>query len=274
MEGWIKSHRKFIEWEWFTTANMFHLFHYLLFKANWENKQWRGIVVKRGQLVTGRNTISKDTGISAQCVRTCIKRLKSTNEITIKSTKAYSIITICNYDLYQPSIEEINQDINQQTNQQLTINQPTTNHNEEYKNDKNDKKERKEEGDLKDIREKSEIFVDKIIDLYLEEDKDYKIVDIEQERKGAKKLIKLFRDKYPDATEEEVINGLQPFFKLCVNIDDDWLRNNMGLPLMATNKFNTIIKILKNGKSGRKQSEATPAQITGIVSRKIPFNAG
>ena len=120
---------------------MFHLFHYLLYKANWEDRKWNGIIIKRSQLITGRNTISRDTGISAQSVRTCLERLKSTNEITIKPTNKYSIITIINYDYYQPLEDNINQHINQQTNKQSTSNQPTTNHNEEYKNIKNKNKE-------------------------------------------------------------------------------------------------------------------------------------
>ena len=55
--------------------------------------------------------------------RKILCRLKSTSEITIRSTNKYSIITICNYDYYQNfSIED-----NQQTNQQIPNEQPATN---------------------------------------------------------------------------------------------------------------------------------------------------
>ena len=140
MEGWIKLHRKFLTWEWFDKSEMVHLFLYLLLKANHENNIWQGVEIKRGQLITGRKILSKDTGISEQSIRTCMNRLKLTNELTIKTTNKYTIITICNYDSYQTVNNNNNQQINQQsTNNQPTINQQsTTNKNE--KNEKNEKK--------------------------------------------------------------------------------------------------------------------------------------
>lgn len=127
MSGWIKLHRKLKEWEWYNDSQMVHLFIHLLFGANYEAKQWKGVTVNRGQIITGRKQLSKETGISEQSIRTCMERLKSTNELTIKSTNRYSIITICNYDSYQLSEDDSNQPTNQPnpnkqpaTNQQLT----------------------------------------------------------------------------------------------------------------------------------------------------------
>jgi len=119
MEGWISLHRKFLEWEWFTDDKMVKLFIYLLLKANRKDGFWKGIKVKRGELLTGILKLSSDTGITKQSLRTCLKRLKLTKEIYIKSTNKYSIITICNYDSYQKN--------NTTTNKQLTSNQQTTN---------------------------------------------------------------------------------------------------------------------------------------------------
>ena len=139
-EGWIKLHRKFMTWEWYADDHMVRLFVHLLLEANHKPQRWRGILIERGQLVTGRFKLSENTGISEQSIRTCLNRLKSTSEITIKSTSKYSIITICNYNKYNLATTEINQQINQQSNQQLTSNQPATNHKQELKNDKNEKK--------------------------------------------------------------------------------------------------------------------------------------
>lgn len=126
MDGWVKLYRKIIEWEWFKTPNMVHLFLYLLCKANHSEGKWQGEMIKKGQLITSRKTIRKETGISEQSIRTCINKLKSTNEITIKSTNKYSIITINNYESYQNINESTNQQSNQPTNQQLTSKQPQT----------------------------------------------------------------------------------------------------------------------------------------------------
>lgn len=125
--GWVADHRKVKYWEWYKTPHMYHLFSHLIREANICDAKWRGIEIKRGQLVTGRKKLSEDTGISEQSIRTCLNRLKSTNEITIKPTSKYSIITICNYDSYQLGSGETNQQTNQQTNHQLTNNQPHNN---------------------------------------------------------------------------------------------------------------------------------------------------
>jgi len=147
MIGWIKVHRKLWEWEWYKDSQMVHLFIHCLLKANHEPNYWKGIKVETGQFVTGRKVLSFETGISEQSLRTCLKRLKSTNNLTIKSTSKYSIVTICNYSTYQTTIKEINQQINQQTDIQLTSNQPAINQqlttNKKDKNLKNEKNEKK-----------------------------------------------------------------------------------------------------------------------------------
>lgn len=131
-EGWIKIYRKFSDWEWFNISEMVHLFIYLLINANHQDGEWRGIVVKRGQILTGLNSLNNDTKISIQTLRTCLKRLEKTNEINIQVTNKYSIITICKYNDYQ----EENKTTNKQPNKQLTFNQHSTNNKQEYKEEK------------------------------------------------------------------------------------------------------------------------------------------
>ena len=136
MSGWIKLHRKTLEWEWWDDHNTSRLFFTLLMMANHGETKWRGIELKSGQLVTGRDQLSQKSGLSPQSVRTSLNKLKSTNEITIKSTNKFSIISITNWGLHQHD--------NQQSNQQLTNNQPATNQqlttSKNVKNEKNGKK--------------------------------------------------------------------------------------------------------------------------------------
>lgn len=72
-------------------------------------------------------SVAADTNLTPQTIRTCLNRLKSTNEITSKSTNKFTIITICNYDSYQAQNFSANKQINKQTNKQLTNKQQTTN---------------------------------------------------------------------------------------------------------------------------------------------------
>ena len=129
MSGWIKIHRKILDWEWYNDSNTFRLFMHLILKANHKSKKYRGVNIDVGCIMTGRELLSNETGLSVQQVRTCLERLKSTNEITIKSTKQGTIIQVLNYQKYQVSTNEIT--ANQpQNNQQVTINKNVKNEKE------------------------------------------------------------------------------------------------------------------------------------------------
>ena len=135
MSGWIKIHRKFLDWEWFNKSEAVHLFMYMLLKANHKDAKWQGNDVKRGQFISSLGNISNATGISVQSIRTILKKLEKTNEIELKSTNQYTIVTICKYESYQDEKETINKPI---TSNQQTINKRlTTNKNE--KKEKNEK---------------------------------------------------------------------------------------------------------------------------------------
>jgi len=153
MEGWIKIHRRFQQWEWYTNSEMVHLFIHLLITATHKDGKWKGHEIKRGQTVAGISSLHKKTGISVQTIRTCINRLKSTGEITVKSTNKFSIITICNYEDYQGMDNATNTQINTQTNKQLTNNQQTTNYIQEGKevNKKAEEAKNKKEQILKNL---------------------------------------------------------------------------------------------------------------------------
>lgn len=125
VESWIKLHRKFKQWEWYSDSKMVHLFLHLLLSANHEDGKWRGVSVQRGQLIAGLNSLSADTGISIQTLRTCLRRLEETGEINRQSSNQFSIITVCNYEQYQTKEE----DGNKQSNKRVTSDQQAINNN-------------------------------------------------------------------------------------------------------------------------------------------------
>lgn len=136
MEGWIKLYRQFINWEWYQDSKTKSLFIHLLLLANHEENKWQGNTIKRGQLITSLSHLAKDTGMTVQNVRTSLKKLKSTQEITYTSTSKYTLVSIVNYDKFQS--EDIK--LTNNSTQSLTINQQTTNKQlTTNKNDKNDK---------------------------------------------------------------------------------------------------------------------------------------
>ena len=131
MSGWIKLHRRLLEWEWYTDSKTVHLFIHLLLKCNREARKWRGITVEKGQLITSRDTLSFETGISVRSIRTILERLKTTSELTIKTTSRFTIITICKWDTYQPCLLQIDQQNDQPSDQQTTSKRPANDHKQE-----------------------------------------------------------------------------------------------------------------------------------------------
>lgn len=131
MSGWIKLHRSLLDWEWYSDNNVFRVFTHILLKANFEDRNWQGQVIKRGAFITSFQNLSKETKLSVQEVRTALTKLKSTQEITSQATNGYTLITIIKYSDYQDDDSDSNtpnnmQDNNPTTNEQQTNNKRTT----------------------------------------------------------------------------------------------------------------------------------------------------
>ena len=124
--GFIVLHRKILDWEWYADTNTFRLFVHLLLSAYFEDKSFRGIEIKRGQIVTSLSSLAKKTQLTIQQTRTALEHLQSTGEITNESTSQYRIITIVNYDKYQ--------DRNKRSNKQITNDQQTDQQTEQQHN--------------------------------------------------------------------------------------------------------------------------------------------
>lgn len=169
MEGWIKFFRQFTKWEWYKDTNVKSLFIHLLLSANHKDKNWKGVLIKKGQLITSINSLSEETGLSVQNIRTALNKLKSTNEITIETTSKYTLITIEKYAFYQSISDDSNTEDNKEINKQLTNEQQTTN--KQLTTNKNEKNIKNDKNDKKNIskKERKETF-DKLIENYTTND--------------------------------------------------------------------------------------------------------
>ena len=123
MNGYIKIHRKIVEWEWYSNTNVTRVFLHLLATCNYLPSKYRGKTIEAGQRFFGREKLATEVGLTVQQLRTALDKLKSTNEITINN----GLITIVNWECYQcDSNQEItskltthenNQQINHKNNQ-------------------------------------------------------------------------------------------------------------------------------------------------------------
>ena len=79
LNGYIKLHRKLVDWEWYTDVNVKVVFLHLLLTANFKKNVYQGIEVLPGQTIVGTNALAVNTGLSRQQVRTALNKLVLTN---------------------------------------------------------------------------------------------------------------------------------------------------------------------------------------------------
>jgi len=130
------------------------VFLHLLIIAAFKDGEFLGHQIKPGQAIIGYSKLASELGFTVQQVRTALKKLESTGEITRNSTNKFTVITVENWEDYQLDSYDNNKRITneqqtsniQTTNEQQTNNKPLTTSEEckEYKNVKNVKKDKRE----------------------------------------------------------------------------------------------------------------------------------
>ena len=133
LNGFIKTHRKIMEWEWYKNQNVKDVFLHLCLKANFKENNFEGVQVRPGQLITSQPHLAEELGLSRQEVRTALKKLEKTGEITIEATNKFSLITIANWGKYQTQDFELT---NNTTSEQPTANQQPTSEQPQLNNEK------------------------------------------------------------------------------------------------------------------------------------------
>ena len=159
MEGWIKLHRKLIDSKVFANPNILKIWIFFLVKANFKKvfvpvscgTGITTVTLEKGQFLFGRNKAEKKLKINRNTIYKNMKKMEKDGLISIKSNNHYSIVTICNYEQYQPSDDEQVTAKEQQRNSKVTAKEQQSNSNvTQEKNDKNDnnEKEGEEEGKI------------------------------------------------------------------------------------------------------------------------------
>lgn len=139
MGNFIKIDRKILQWEWYKNEHTKNVFFHCLLKAYWKDKKIEGKIIPRGSFVSSIGKIAEELDLTPMEVRTALKHLKLTNEVTSKGTNKNTLFTVTNYDLYQTKEQTEQQTDNEQTTiKEQTINNPLTT-NEESKEDNKDK---------------------------------------------------------------------------------------------------------------------------------------
>ena len=73
--GFVAIPRGLTDWEWYSEPNTARLFIHLLLTANWQEKQWQGITIHPGELVTSQSQLAKQLNLTVMQVRTALPLL-------------------------------------------------------------------------------------------------------------------------------------------------------------------------------------------------------
>lgn len=138
MEGWIKLHRQLLENPVvMKDAEHLAIWIYLLLHASHSEREvlfgGKKIIIKEGQLITGRKIISQELGINESKTYRVLNELKSEHQIEQQTSNRNSLITVLNWNLYQNT----EQQIEQQVNNKRTTSEQQVNTNKNVKNDNN-----------------------------------------------------------------------------------------------------------------------------------------
>lgn len=99
--GYVKLYRTTLDWEWFKDTATTHVWLYILMRVNWEPSKYKGVRIRRGEMLESLATMADKSGLSIQQIRTALNHLKSTGEITTKATRYGTVISVVKYSIYQ-----------------------------------------------------------------------------------------------------------------------------------------------------------------------------
>ncbi len=156
MEGWVKTHRKIIDWKYFKNSEIFHLFSTLIILANHKDGFTQdGTLIKRGQLMTSYRSLSEKTGLSESKIFRITEKLKIEKQIEKLGTSKNTIITIVNYEMFQSDETQSESRMKHGRNTDETRMKTNKNANnaKNEKNEKNYNTSAKSEPSTSDVRE-------------------------------------------------------------------------------------------------------------------------
>lgn len=129
-QGWVCLWRKIKEKGWYKNSKYVHLWVHLLSEVNHEDAEflWNGktIVVKKGQMITGRQALSRGTGINEKTIDRILKLFENEHQIKQQTTNKFRLITILNWKRYQEKEQQSEQHV---SNRRATDEQQTSTNN-------------------------------------------------------------------------------------------------------------------------------------------------
>lgn len=105
-QGLVFLHRKMRDLPFYKTdSEAVHLWVHLIMEVNSSpgkvTTEFGEYPVARGQVITGRHTLAKDTGIAPDRVKYLINKFVKMGMVTTETNKKFTVLTVTKYDDYQ-----------------------------------------------------------------------------------------------------------------------------------------------------------------------------
>ena len=104
-KGFALLHRKIMDVPFYKDAEAAHLWVHLLLRANHEqtlvSTDVGDVICERGEFITGRNTLAMETGLTADRVKSLLRKFQNLGMITTKSNNRFTVLKVVKYDEYQ-----------------------------------------------------------------------------------------------------------------------------------------------------------------------------
>jgi hypothetical protein len=101
MSGWVKLHRSFLEFDWYDDPNVVRVLLHLILTCNYEAKQWRGIDIQAGQIVTSYDKLAEALSLSPKQIRLALDKLEKGREIERNRAGKGQLVTLVKWAKFQ-----------------------------------------------------------------------------------------------------------------------------------------------------------------------------
>lgn len=96
--GFVKFPREIVNRSWFGDGATLTVYVFLLCGAAFKDIEREGYIIHKGQYVTSNRQLAEKCQLGVQQVKTALKHLKATHDITVEPSTKFSVITV-NFDV-------------------------------------------------------------------------------------------------------------------------------------------------------------------------------
>lgn len=92
--GYVKLPRAWLEWQWATDPVLWTVRTKLLAMVNWQQKEWRGIVIPVGSVLTSHDSLAEKCGLTPKQVRRALEVMKADNLIVSNRAGSGQLVSL------------------------------------------------------------------------------------------------------------------------------------------------------------------------------------